>query len=116
MQVQRLKLTAAIVIAGQIVRAGGLVEVTPSEARDLIRRGKAVPDNSDKAADVVSAAADESAATAPLHPVIAQHQQEEAERAAAAAAALVQPAAAQEAADAPTDAPKRRGRPPKVQA
>ncbi|WP_323162856.1 hypothetical protein [Stenotrophomonas maltophilia] len=129
MQVQRLKLTAAILIAGQIVRAGGLVEVTPSEARDLIRRGKAVADTGDAPADAVSVAANESATVVQLHPVIAQHQQEEAERAAAdlvqtvaaplaveGAADPVAAPATTEATEAPAEAPKRRGRPPKVQA
>lgn len=37
-----LKLTAAIVIGGVLCRPGALVEVTESEAKDLLRRGKAV--------------------------------------------------------------------------
>lgn len=37
-----LKLTAAIVVDGSIVRAGSLVEVMQDEAKDLLRRGKAV--------------------------------------------------------------------------
>lgn len=36
-----LKLTAAIVIDGTIVRAGTLVEMAEGEAKDLLRRGKA---------------------------------------------------------------------------
>lgn len=135
MQVQRLKLTAAVVIGGQIVRAGRLVEVTPSEARDLIRRGKAVRDTSDEPADAVSIAAGDSFAEAPLNPAIALFQQDQADGQAdatlsidAAAADLATtapvepavPAAAEQAApaltDAPADAPKRRGRPPKAQA
>lgn len=37
-----LKLTSCIAVGGDIVRAGELVEVTDSEARDLLSRGKAV--------------------------------------------------------------------------
>lgn len=37
----QLKLTAAIVVEGAIVRAGSLVEMVESEAKDLLRRGKA---------------------------------------------------------------------------
>ncbi|MDT9105824.1 hypothetical protein RSW49_23065, partial [Escherichia coli] len=37
-----LKLTAAIVVDGAIVTAGNLVEMVESEAKDLLRRGKAV--------------------------------------------------------------------------
>lgn len=36
-----LKLTAAIIIGGVLCRPGALVEVTESEAKDLLRRGKA---------------------------------------------------------------------------
>lgn len=37
-----LKLTSAIVLGGHIHRAGGLVEVSEPEARNLLDRGKAV--------------------------------------------------------------------------
>ena len=37
-----LKLVCAIGLAGEVLRAGTLVEVTTSEAKDLLRRGKAV--------------------------------------------------------------------------
>lgn len=36
-----LKLVSAIAVAGEVLRAGNLIEVTLSEARDLLRRGKA---------------------------------------------------------------------------
>lgn len=36
-----LKLTGAIALDGQIARAGSLVEMSESEAKDLLRRGKA---------------------------------------------------------------------------
>lgn len=36
-----LKLTAAIVVAGQVVKPPAMVEVTEGEARDLLHRGKA---------------------------------------------------------------------------
>lgn len=35
-----LMLTSAIAIAGEVMRAGSLVEVTEDEARDLLHRGK----------------------------------------------------------------------------
>lgn len=37
-----LKLSAAVAIDGQVVRAGTLVEMIEAEAKDLLRRGKAV--------------------------------------------------------------------------
>lgn len=37
-----LKLTSAIAIDGAIVRAGGLVELTEAEAKNLLARGKAL--------------------------------------------------------------------------
>jgi len=37
-----LKLTSAIAIDGAVVRAGSLVEVTQTEAKNLLHRGKAV--------------------------------------------------------------------------
>lgn len=40
-RIVQLKLTAAIVVEGAIVRAGSLVEMVESEAKDLLRRGKA---------------------------------------------------------------------------
>jgi hypothetical protein len=36
-----LKVTSAIVVGGEVMRAGDLVEVTRSEAKDLLHRGKA---------------------------------------------------------------------------
>lgn len=40
-QIVQLKLTGAVVIDGIIARAGTIVEMVESEARDLLRRGKA---------------------------------------------------------------------------
>ena len=40
-RIVQLRLTAAIVVEGAIVRAGSLVEMVESEAKDLLRRGKA---------------------------------------------------------------------------
>lgn len=37
-----LKLTSAVAIDGAIMRAGGLVEVSEAEAKNLLHRGKAV--------------------------------------------------------------------------
>lgn len=37
-----LKLTSAIVIDGEVIKAGSLVEVSESEAKNLLHRGKAV--------------------------------------------------------------------------
>lgn len=37
-----LQLTSAVVLDGAIARAGSLVEVTENEAKNLLRRGKAV--------------------------------------------------------------------------
>lgn len=62
-----LKLTAAIVVAGQVLRPGSLVEVTESEAKDLLRRGKAVVAT---AADGVEVDAASDAGDATLNPEI----------------------------------------------
>lgn len=37
-----LKLTHAIVVAGEVITPGNLIDVVESEAKDLLRRGKAV--------------------------------------------------------------------------
>lgn len=41
MKTYELKLTSALVIAGQVVRAGTKVEVDEATAKDFLRRGKA---------------------------------------------------------------------------
>lgn len=46
-----LKLTSAVAIAGRIIRAGELVEVTKLEAADLVQRRRAVVVGSDDPAD-----------------------------------------------------------------
>lgn len=38
-----VKVTSALVIGGQIAKKGEIIEVRPSEARDLLSRGKVVP-------------------------------------------------------------------------
>ena len=48
-----LLLTCAIAIAGEVMRAGSLVEVTIDEARDLLARGKAVPHDPDVVAPIL---------------------------------------------------------------
>lgn len=55
-----LKLTSAIVLDGQISKAGDLVEVAEAEAKNLLSRGKAVlavqdaaPDEGEVAAEAV---------------------------------------------------------------
>lgn len=69
-----LKLTHAIVIAGQVVGTGRLVEVTHSEAKDLLRRGKAELHDQELDADADVTA---SGTTEPeLHPEIAAHQEQ----------------------------------------
>ncbi|QPB08619.1 hypothetical protein KB681_gp06 [Burkholderia phage Mica] len=71
-KVVQLKLTGAIVIDGVIARAGTLVEMVESEAKDLLRRGKAElhailgDDDADDAATqnaAAQAAADEATAS-----------------------------------------------------
>lgn len=54
-----LKLTSAVAIAGMIVRAGELVEVTKLEAADLVQRGRAVVVGSNDAADFDDEGSDE---------------------------------------------------------
>lgn len=41
MKTYKLKLTSALVIEGQVVRAGTTVEVAENYAKDFLRRGKA---------------------------------------------------------------------------
>jgi hypothetical protein len=68
-----LKLTAAIVIAGEIAKAGEIVEVSSTEAKDLLNRKKAelateadMPQGSqDGTQGDESASADAQASTAP---------------------------------------------------
>lgn len=65
-KVVTLELTAAIVIDGAILRKGTLVEVVEHEAKDLLRRGKAVlhgePAERDADADAKASAAAAAAA------------------------------------------------------
>lgn len=42
-----LKVTSAFLVGGEIARPGELVEVSTSEAKDLLSRGKAVPATED---------------------------------------------------------------------
>ena len=64
-----LKLTSAIVVGGQIVTAGSLVEVTEGEAKNLLARGKAVPATaSDERAPAASSLVRDDA---PLNPEVA---------------------------------------------
>jgi hypothetical protein len=69
-----LKLVCAVVIAGEVLRAGSLVEVTESEAKDLLRRGKAEPHSHDPESGetVTSSGTNER----DLHPAIAAHQED----------------------------------------
>lgn len=64
-----LKLTSAIVVAGQVIRPGNLVEVTESEARDLLHRGKATVATQEDA-DAAEPAAVTDADDAPLNPAV----------------------------------------------
>lgn len=64
-----LKLTSAIVVAGQVIRPGNLVEVTESEARDLLHRGKAVVATEADAGDAEPAAVTDGD-EAPLNPEV----------------------------------------------
>lgn len=65
-----LKLTHAIVIAGQVVGTGRLIEVTQQEAKDLLHRGKAVVHDEDVGEDEVTSSG---TAERELHPDIAAH-------------------------------------------
>ena len=61
-----LKLNAAIALEGQIVRAGQLIEVTQSEAKNLLNRGRAVlATDGRNAPDAEDAPADEAVAEKP---------------------------------------------------
>ena len=73
-----LQLTSAVAIAGRILRAGDLVEVTKLEGADLVQRGRAVVVASDDAEDFADDAAppepadaDLTAQVADSHPEIA---------------------------------------------
>lgn len=57
-----LKITSCVVIAGSIVKPGELAEVSMSEARDLLDRGKAEPATS---ADQKAVEAEQTPATKP---------------------------------------------------
>ena len=61
-KVVTLKLTGAVAIDGVIARAGTLVEMVESEAKDLLRRGKAIIHAA--AEEVAEATADDEAAQA----------------------------------------------------
>lgn len=47
-----MKLTGAIVVGGEVVKPPAIVEVSPAEAANLARRGKAVPATEDDAPTV----------------------------------------------------------------
>lgn len=95
-----LRLTSAIALAGVVIRAGELVEVTVAEAKDLLRRGKAELANADADGAEVFAS---NTVEAPLHPAIEAFQQDNADRAAEAAAEAAQAAADAAAADTSAD-------------
>lgn len=71
-----LKLTSAIVVAGDVVKPPAVVEVTRREARDLLNRGKAVLATEKDGAPVVRSETRE----APLHPDIQAHEDDRAEQ------------------------------------
>lgn len=99
-----IKLTACVVIGGQLIPPGSLVEVTKGEARDLLRRGKAEPHEEDTEGEDVIASGN----TDPdEHPDIAEFNADAAQGAADAPAEGV-------ATDAPAPAAPRRGRPPRA--
>lgn len=56
-----LKLTAAVVVAGAIARAGSTVDLAEADAKDLLRRGKAT------LVDGIDAPADRDAEAVDLH-------------------------------------------------
>lgn len=99
-----LRLTSAIALAGAVIRAGELVEVTVAEAKDLLRRGKAELANADAdGAEVVAS----NTVEPPMHPAIEAFQQDNADRTAergfetdTVSQAVAVEAAAQAAADA----------------
>lgn len=93
-----LKLTCAIVIGGEVLRAGSLVEVSRGEARDLLSRGKAELHAHDpESGDEVTS----SGGTDPdLHPDLADYN---ADQEAARAAAATDQAAEDATTDAATD-------------
>jgi len=68
-----LKLTHAIVIAGQVIGTGRLIEVTRQEAKDLLHRGKAVLHDEDVGDDEVTSSG---TIERELHPEIAAHQED----------------------------------------
>lgn len=94
-----LKVVSAIAVAGQVIRPGGLVEVTESEAKNLLHRGKCVVATEDDGVEEVDAVTVTPAA--PLNPEI-EAANEDAKRRAEEAAAAAAVAAATE--DAPVDA------------
>ncbi len=102
-----LKLTSAIVIAGEVLRAGSLVEVTRSEARDLLARGKAELHNAAPEADDVIVSS--GSAETELHPALADYNADQdaaraaqgAPQAATTDAGTSAPAATPDAAQAP---------------
>ena len=48
-----IKITSAVVADGRVIRPGETVDVPESDAKDLIRRGKAVADYQAQEAEVV---------------------------------------------------------------
>ena len=59
-----LKVTSAVVIGGEIQKAGAIVEVDERVAKDLLQRGKAEPASSDDQVSMVDEAEAEAAAKA----------------------------------------------------
>jgi len=113
-----LKLTSAIVVAGQVIKPPALVEMTDSEARNLLHRGKAVV--ATEADGVASAVTDtvagalnpelpdfEADAAARLAEDLAEAEAEDAARAAAAAEAAEAATAAADAEKAAADAAEK---------
>ena len=66
-----LKLTHAIVVAGEVIGAGKLIEVTEREARDLLNRGKA---KLATLGDGETPAASSGTVERPLHPDVAAYE------------------------------------------
>lgn len=101
MKTQILKLTRPIMMGGRVRPIDTIIEVSVAEARDLIRRDRAVPHVLGDDEDAIAS----DATDAPLHPAIQAHEDDRVEQAAERAAEAA--GAAEEAAP-----PRRPGRPP----
>lgn len=60
-----MKLTGAIVVGGELVKPPAIVEVSPAEAADLARRGKAEPATADDQPSARSPSAENITSEAP---------------------------------------------------